>query len=59
MALFLLVQLVPYGRDHTNPAVTASPEWKGPQTQQLFNTSCGDCHSNLTDWRWYSNVAPA
>jgi mono/diheme cytochrome c family protein len=25
----------------------------------LFQSSCGDCHSNMTDWRWYSNVAPA
>jgi hypothetical protein len=20
---------------------------------------CGDCHSNLTKWPWYTNVAPA
>ena len=22
-------------------------------------TSCGDCHSNLTRWPWYTSVAPA
>lgn len=59
IASLLLIQLVPYGRDHANPPVTASPRWEGAQTEQLFNASCGDCHSNLTDWRWYSNFAPA
>jgi mono/diheme cytochrome c family protein len=56
---FLLIQLVPYGRDHTNPPVTAAPRWDSPRTEQLFAHSCGDCHSNLTKWRWYSNIAPA
>jgi hypothetical protein len=21
-------------------------------------SACGDCHSNLTSWPWYTNVAP-
>jgi hypothetical protein len=54
VALFLVIQLVPYGRDHTNPPVTRSPKFVGAQTEQIFN----DCHSNLTKWPWYSNVAP-
>ena len=58
LALFLVIQLVPYGRDHSNPPVTKSPAWVGAQTEQIFNNSCGDCHSNLTKWPWYSNVAP-
>ena len=29
-----------------------------PQTRALFMTSCGDCHSNLTSWPWYTNIAP-
>lgn len=58
VALFLIIQLVPYGRDHTNPPVTQSPKFVGAQTEQLFNNSCADCHSNLTKWPWYSNVAP-
>lgn len=57
-AVFLLIQLFPYGRDHANPPVTASPQFQGAQTEKLFSTSCGDCHSNLTEWKWYSNVAP-
>lgn len=58
VGLFLLIQLVPYGRDHANPPVTKSPTFVGAQTEELFNTACGDCHSNLTTWPWYSNVAP-
>lgn len=58
VAGFLVIQLVPYGRDHASPAVTASPSWDSPRTKSLFMQACGDCHSNLTDWRWYTNVAP-
>ncbi len=24
----------------------------------VLKRSCGDCHSNETEWRWYTNVAP-
>jgi mono/diheme cytochrome c family protein len=57
-ALFLLAQLVPYGRNHTNPPVTQSVKWNSPRTEQLAAGACSDCHSNLTDWKWYSNIAP-
>lgn len=53
------VQLVPYGRDHTNPPVLAEPEWDSQATAELVDQACNDCHSNLTRWPWYSNVAPA
>ncbi len=55
---FLLIQLVPYGRDHTNPAVLAEPAWDSATTRSLAVTACFDCHSNQTEWPWYSNVAP-
>ena len=57
-ALFLLIQLVPYGRSHTNPAITAEPTWNSPQTRALAQRACFDCHSNETKWPWYTNVAP-
>ena len=25
--LFVLIQLIPYGKDHTNPAVVSEPNW--------------------------------
>ena len=56
---FLVVgQTVPYGRGHSNPAVSAEPAWDSPTTQAMVQTSCGDCHSNTTKWLWYSNIAP-
>ena len=58
VAIFLLIQLVPYGRNHTNPPVVKEPAWDSPQTQALFQQACADCHSNNTTWYWYSNIAP-
>ncbi|HWQ13294.1 MAG TPA: heme-binding domain-containing protein [Roseiflexaceae bacterium] len=58
MALFLALQLVPYGREHSNPPVVAEPAWDSEQTRVLFMRACGDCHSNETRWPWYSSVAP-
>ncbi len=52
------IQLVPYGRNHTNPAGTREPTWDSPQTRELAVKACYDCHSNQTVWPWYSNVAP-
>lgn len=54
----LLIQLVPYGREHDNPPVVAEPAWDSAQTRQLTMRACFDCHSNETVWPWYSNVAP-
>jgi hypothetical protein len=55
---FLMIQLVPYGKDHTNPPVTGEPAWDSPQTRELAKRSCFDCHSNEVVYPWYSNVAP-
>jgi heme-binding protein len=53
-----LAQLVPYGRDHANPPVTREVRWDSARTRELAVGACYDCHSNLTVWPWYSNVAP-
>jgi cytochrome c551/c552 len=58
LAGFLLIQLVPYGHDHTNPPVTGEPAWDSSATKALAQRACFDCHSNETAWPWYSNVAP-
>jgi len=58
VALALLIQLVPYGRNHTNPAVVAEPNWDSAETKALYDRACADCHSNDTVWPWYSNIAP-
>jgi len=57
---FVLIQLVPYGRNHENPPVQSEPAWDSPDTRALAKAACFDCHSNETDWnRWYESVAPA
>ena len=56
--LALLIQLIPYGRNHTNPTVVTEPTWDSAQTQALFQRACADCHSNNTNWRWYTSIAP-
>ena len=59
IAIFVIIQFVPYGRDHTNPPVASEPPWDSPQTRQLVKDHCFQCHSNETEWPWYSNIAPA
>jgi mono/diheme cytochrome c family protein len=56
--LLAIAQLVPYGRDHSNPPVRAEPPWDRLETRALALRACFDCHSNQTDWPWYSHVAP-
>ena len=58
ISVLLAIQLIPYGHDHTNPAVHGEPTWNSAQTRQLFARACGDCHSNETNWPRYSSVAP-
>lgn len=53
------IQLVPYGRGHTNPPVVREPTWDRPDTRALAVRACFDCHSNESAWPWYSHVAPA
>ncbi len=59
VGLFVVVQFVPYGRDHTNPPVLTGPSWDSVRTERLASAACGDCHSNLTKWPWYTKFAPA
>ena len=54
----LAIQLVPYGRDHENPKSVQEPRWNSSETRALAVDSCFACHSNLTQWPWYTNVAP-
>ncbi len=42
----------------TNPKVENKVSWDSPQTKELFDRACADCHSNETNWPWYANIAP-
>lgn len=57
--ILVLIQFVPYGKNHENPPVVNEPTWDTPRTRSLFFTACRDCHSNETRWPWYASVAPA
>lgn len=58
IGLFGLMQLVPYGRTHSNPPITKEPAWDSARTRALAVRACFDCHSNETRWPWYANLAP-
>ncbi len=58
VGILVLIQFVPYGRDHTNPPASADVPWPDPGTEQLFAAACADCHSHDTAWPWYTSVAP-
>ena len=57
-ASVFLIQIVPYGRSHSNPPVTGEPQWADARTRQLVVDACYACHSNEVEYPWYSNVAP-
>ena len=58
VVLVLLIQFLPYGHTHTKPPVVKEPNWNSPETRQITQKACFDCHSNETIWPWYSNIAP-
>ena len=62
LALFLAIQI--YRPAHPNPPVDAARTLEAavrcrtPAVEQVLARSCNDCHSDLTHWPWYSDVAP-
>jgi mono/diheme cytochrome c family protein len=58
VVLILVIQVVPYGRNHSNPPVQSEPAWDPPETRALARRACFDCHSNETVWPGYANIAP-
>lgn len=58
VAALIALQGVPYGRDHSAPGDGTKPVWSSTRTAELARRACYDCHSNETQWPWYSNFAP-
>ena len=61
LVIFLGMQL--YRPARTNPAIDQSQTIEAhtqmtPEVAAVIDRSCRDCHSNKTDWPWYSNVMP-
>jgi mono/diheme cytochrome c family protein len=58
IGLFLLIQLIPFGHNRTNPPMVAEPSWSSSEARALVKEHCFQCHSNETNWTWYANIAP-
>lgn len=58
LASLLIIQLVPFGKDHTNPSVNGEPAWSSPRTRELMVNACFGCHSNSVEYPAYASVAP-
>lgn len=55
IAVAALIQLVPVKRDNP-PDKTEVPA--PAEVKAVLKRACYDCHSNHTQWPWYSHVAP-
>lgn len=58
LATMLVIQLIPYGKDHTNPPINGEPVWSSPRTRELMVRACFGCHSNEVEYPSYASVAP-
>lgn len=54
----VLIQFIPYGKQHHNPPAEVDVHWDSPQTKSLFDTACKDCHSHNTVWPKSAGFAP-
>ncbi|MFO7445186.1 MAG: heme-binding domain-containing protein [Ignavibacteriaceae bacterium] len=57
IVLLIGIQFIPV--DRSNPPVIYNVKWDSQQTQEFAQRACYDCHSNETNWPWYSYTAPA
>ncbi|MEZ4606028.1 MAG: heme-binding domain-containing protein [Deinococcales bacterium] len=55
LASFALSLALGLGR---NPPVIQEVTWDSPQTRELAQKACFDCHSNETKWPIYSYIPP-
>jgi len=66
--VFVPLGLILIGLQFTNPAHTNPPFDQSEALESMTTVpaevldilahSCNDCHSNKTDWRWYTYIAP-
>lgn len=53
--VLLGIQFIPIKK--TNPIITQNIQAPA-EVKSILRTSCYNCHSNETNWPWYSNFAP-
>ena len=56
--VFVVIQAIPYGRNHTNPTPTGEPQWANAATRTIVVAACYDCHSDKVKYPNYASVAP-
>jgi hypothetical protein len=59
--LFISVQFVRPNKTNSPVDQTRTIETHArvtPEVARIFERACKDCHSNQTDWPWYTQVAP-
>jgi len=54
---FLATQFLRPGREN-RPVDPKRQLVAPPNVQAILDRSCVDCHSNQTQWPWYSNISP-
>lgn len=59
----LLAAMQLFRPERTNPPSDPAASFEAvakpsPEIAAALKRACYDCHSNQTNWRWYSNVAP-
>jgi hypothetical protein len=61
LLLFVIIQFFGTNKNH-NPVASENAIGKHYNTpagvMEILKTSCNDCHSNNTNYPWYSNVQP-
>lgn len=61
LIIFIMIQFIPASRNvgETNPVTDIGKVYEMPdEVKTILKTSCYDCHSNHTDYRWYHNIQP-
>ena len=56
IGLLVAIQLVPVSR--TSPGGTVDAVGAPPPVADLLRRACASCHSQATQWPWYSRIAP-
>lgn len=57
-AVFVLLQVLPFGPDRDAAPAEVVVTWPDERTHELAARACLDCHGGDTRWPWYASVAP-
>jgi hypothetical protein len=56
--VIILISIQFINVEQTNPPVKFQMSLPD-KVKSVIERACYDCHSNLTEWKWYSKIAPA